>query len=146
MSLKEPRLKMSKSHVDGRSRIHINDSPEVISNKIMLALTDSVTGVSHDLENRPGVSNLLAIMSFLDDQGRTAEELARECSSMSMREFKTTVASAISERLATIRIKYHNIIDADEAHYLDDIAIEGSLKARRQAEKTMAAVRQVIGL
>ena len=146
MSLKEPRLKMSKSHEDFRSRIQLNDSPEIIGDKIRLALTDSITGVSYDPECRPGVSNLLAIMSYLDEQGRTAEELAQACSSMTMRQFKAAVINTVSESLASTRDKYNRIIGKDETHYLDDIAIEGSDKARRQADKTMAAVRQVTGL
>lgn len=146
MSLKEPRLKMSKSHQDFRSRIQINDGPHIIDEKIRLALTDSITGVSYEPEIRPGVSNLLAIMSYLDEQGRTAEELAQACTSMNMRQFKETVASAISEGLASTRDKYNRIMNNDQTHYLDDIAIEGSNKARRQAKQTMAAVRQVIGL
>ncbi|KAL9062976.1 MAG: hypothetical protein Q9161_009675 [Pseudevernia consocians] len=146
MSLKEPYLKMSKSHQDFRSRIQINDDPQIIGDKIRLALTDSITGLSYDPENRPGVSNLLAIMSYLDEQGRTAEELAEAYNPMSMRQFKATVTSAISEGLASTRDKYHRIMNNDKTHYLDDIAIEGSNKARRQADMTMAAVRQVIGL
>lgn len=146
MSLKEPRLKMSKSHQDFRSRIQLNDSPDVIGDKIRLALTDSCTGVSYDPESRPGVSNLLAIMSYLDEGGRTAEELAQACSSMTLRQFKAVVTSAISEGLARTRDKYNRIMGKDETHYLDDIAIEGSKKARRQADKTMATVRQVVGL
>ena len=146
MSLREPRLKMSKSHQDFRSRIQINDGPHVIDDKIKLALTDSLTGVSYDPNLRPGVSNLLAIMSYLDEKGRTAEELAQACTSMNMRQFKEMVASAISEGLSSTRDKYNRIMNNDETHYLDDIAIEGSNKARRQAETTMAAVRQAMGL
>ena len=146
MSLKEPRLKMSKSHQDFRSRIHINDGPEMIANKIRLALTDSIKGVSYDPEHRPGVSNLLVIMSVLDEDGRTAEQLAQACNSMDMRQFKATVTSAISESLANTREKYNRIMNEFETQYLDDIAIEGSNKARQQAEKMMATVRQVTGL
>lgn len=145
MSLKEPRLKMSKSHHDLRSRIQIDDSPEVISDKIKLALTDMVTGLSYDPDHRPGVSNLLAILSYLDEQGRTAEELAQVCNSMTMRQFKETVSRTISESLASARDKYHRIIN-DDTHYLDDIAMEGSKKARQQAGQTMTVVRQVLGL
>lgn len=146
MSLKEPRLKMSKSHQDFRSRIQINDSPEMISDKIRLALTDSITELSYDPEHRPGVSNLLALLSYLDQQGRTAEELAQACKYMNMRQFKAMVANAISESLSGTREKYNRILNHDETHYLDDIAVEGSNKARRQADKIMAAVRQVTGL
>ena len=146
MSLKEPCLKMSKSHHDLRSRIQIDDSPEVISDKIRLALTDMVSGLSYDPDHRPGVSNLLAIMSYLDKQGRTAEELAQVCSSMSMRQFKATVSRTISESLASARDKYHRIINGSDTHYLDDIAMEGSKKARQQAGQTMTVVRRVLGL
>ena len=137
---------MSKSHQDFRSRIHIDDGPEMIANKIRLALTDSMTGVSYDPESRPGVSNLLVIMSVLDEHGRTAEQLAQACNSMDMRQFKATVASAVSESLANIRERYNRIMSEFETQYLDDIAIEGSNKARQQADKIMSAVRQVTGL
>ncbi len=137
---------MSKSHQDPRSRIHINDAPEVIGNKVRLALTDSVAGLSFDPANRPGVSNLLSIMSSLDRRSRTAEEIAHGCSGMSMRDFKTEATSAISEGLIGIRERYNQLINADNAHYLHDVAIEGCIKARKQAGTVMAAVRQAIGL
>ena len=137
---------MSKSHQDPRSRIHINDGPEMIASKIRLALTDSMTGVSYDPEHRPGVSNLLVIMSVLDEDGRTAEQLAQACNSMTMRQFKETVTSAISASLANIRERYDRIMNEFETQYLDDIAIEGSNKARQQADKMMATVRQATGL
>ena len=146
MSLKEPHLKMSKSHPDLRSRIHINDGPKIIGDKIRLALTDSIKGVSYDPEHRPGVSNLLAIMSYLDEEGRTAEELGQAYNFMDMQQFKATVTNIISERLAEIQEKYNRIVNNYETHYLDDIAIEGSNKARQQAEKIMTEVRQVTGL
>ena len=146
MSLKEPHLKMSKSHPDLRSRIQINDGPKTIADKIRLALTDSISGVSYDPEHRPGVSNLLAIMSYLDEEGRTAEELGQAYNSMDMQQFKATVTNIISERLANIQERYNRIVNNYETHYLDDIAIEGSNKARQQAEKIMTEVRQVTGL
>ena len=146
MSLKEPQLKMSKSHQDPRSRIHINDDPQVISDKIRLALTDSVTGVSYDPANRPGVSNLLDIMSYLDGQRRTPEDFVKSCHAMSMREFKVEVTNSISEGLASIRDKYNSLMNSDGGRFLDEVAMDGSIKARREAEKTMVAVRQVIGL
>ena len=146
MSLQDPHLKMSKSHPDLRSRIHINDGPEIVADKIRLALTDSIPGVSYDPERRPGVSNLLNIMSYLDREGRTAHELAQACSSMNMRQFKAMVTSAVSGNLADAREKYNRIMSDRETCYLDDVAIEGSKKARRQAHTIIAKVRQATGL
>ena len=146
MSLKEPHLKMSKSHQDPRSRIQINDDPGLIRDKIRLALTDSIPGVSFDLENRPGVSNLLTMMSYFDGQRRSPEHLARFYEARSMREFKTEAAEIISDGLAMVRNRYNHFISADSSHYLEDIAVEGSAKARSLAEKTMSKVRKVVGL
>ena len=77
MSLKAPHLKISKSHQDPRSRIHIDDGAQVIEDKIGHALTDLINGVSYDPANRSGISNLLEITSYFDYQRRTAGELAR---------------------------------------------------------------------
>ncbi len=77
MSLKVPHLKISKSHQDPRSLIHIDDRAQVIEDKFGQVLTNSINGVSYDPANRPGVSNLLEIMSYFDYQRRTALELAR---------------------------------------------------------------------
>lgn len=137
---------MSKSHDDPRSRIHINDDPEVIRDKVRLALTDSIVGLSFDRTARPGVSNLLSIWSFFDDENRTAEGIAQAYSGMAMPELKAKLTSVISEGLANVRENYNRLINDHHAHYLDDIAMEGSAKARRQARTTMDAVRHAVGL
>ncbi|RQM06458.1 hypothetical protein DH86_00002299, partial [Scytalidium sp. 3C] len=71
MSLQDPQQKMSKSHADVRSRILITDTPEDIHRKIMAALTDSTNSVSYEPETRPGVANLLHLLSYFDGDQRT---------------------------------------------------------------------------
>lgn len=146
MSLREPHLKMSKSHKDPRSRIHINDDAELIGDKIRLTLTDSVPGVSFDPQNRPGISNLLAIMSYFDHQKRSANEFAQLYRALTIREFKEEAARIISDGLASTREEYERLMATDSTHYLDDIAVEGSLKARSLAKKKMSTVREAVGL
>ncbi len=136
---------MSKSHEDARSRILITDTLEVIKMKIRLALTDSIEGISYDELKRPGVSNLLSITTHLDRQGRSIEELAQECKSLNIREFKDIVTNAISTGMKEIREKYNYFMEVDGGRYVDDIAIEGSRKAREMAEITMTKVRHVVG-
>lgn len=65
---------------------------------------------------------------------------------MSMQEFKVEVTNSISEGLANIRDKYNSLMNSGGGRFLDEVAMDGSIKARREAEKTMVAVRQVIGL
>ena len=146
MSLKDPQSKMSKSDLDPRSRIQLDDDPELISDKIRLALTDSVTGVSYDLINRPGISNLLAMMSYLDPERRPIRELEHVYRSATMRNFKAETASIIINALAPIRDEYRRLIDAKSTRYLDDIVAEGSAKARTMAQQTISMIRQTIGL
>ena len=146
MSLKEPHLKMSKSHQDPRSRIHIIDEPDIIYDKVKLALTDSISGVSYDPETRPGISNLLVMMSHLDLEGRTAEQIAQACNAMSMRDFKAKAAIVISESLAPMRDRYYRLMDGNASSYLRDVAMEGTVKACGIAKETVDAVRSAVGL
>ena len=146
MSLKEPHLKMSKSHVDSRSRICINDPPLAIKAKINLALTDCQPGVSYDPVHRPGVSNLLDLLAHFDETGKSVYDLEQECSSMSMREFKQKVASSISQGLDPIRTRFERLICEENSHFLEDVAHQGTLRAQSRAQETMFRVRTAIGL
>ena len=145
MSLKEPHLKMSKSHPDPRSRILINDSPNIIEEKVKLALTDSAAGISYDPFNRPGVSNLLAMMKYMSSEQRSLKELAEEHHALSMREFKNRVAEAISEGLSNVRSRYNRLI-SNSSETLEDVAVQGADSARKKANETLKIVRNVIGL
>lgn len=146
MSLKEPSLKMSKSHDDDRSRILITDTPEDISLKIRLALTDSVSGVSFDELKRPGVSNLLAIAAYMNPQHGSVEDLARSCRDLTMREFKEKVATIVVDGLADIRKNYHSLMEVENSGYFESIALEGAKRAREKANITMGKVRHAVGL
>lgn len=145
MSLKEPSLKMSKSELDSRSRIDLTDSPEEISKKIRLALTDSTAGVSYDPLARPGISNLLAILSHLQKQG-SSEALAQRHNSLSLAEFKHLVTTTISDHLCDFRRRYSDLMEAGNAHYLDEVAARGAQKARDQANLMLQKVRYATGL
>ena len=61
MSLQEPTKKMSKSDENTRSFISMLDTPKQIEKKIKSAVTDSDDKIKFDPENKPGISNLLAI-------------------------------------------------------------------------------------
>ena len=103
MSLKDPSLKMSKSHLDSRSRILLSDTHEDIASKINLAVTDSLPLISYDPHNRPGISNLIEILHHLEGGATTCEDLAREFESLSKAKFKTLVSDRVSSSLIRIR-------------------------------------------
>ncbi|EHA24388.1 hypothetical protein ASPNIDRAFT_209919 [Aspergillus niger ATCC 1015] len=143
MSLKEPTLKMSKSHVDERSRILLTDSPSQIHKKLKAALTDSETTITYDPFRRPGVSNLLELLGHFE--GRSCEELALEFQSTSLRAFKENLAHKISNHLQPVREKYFSLME-DKTGYLEDISEKGARAARANAELTMTRVREAMGL
>ncbi|GFF57822.1 probable aspartic-type endopeptidase opsB [Aspergillus udagawae] len=143
MSLKEPTLKMSKSHADRRSRIILTDSPADISKKINAALTDSELTITYDPVRRPGVANLIEILSHFN--GRTCHEIAMEYRSASLRALKEHLASTLSNHLEGIREKYLSLV-GDQTGYLDSIAEQGREAARVNAELTMEQVKVAMGL
>ena len=137
---------MSKSHLDQRSRILITDSPEVIHQKVMSALTDSTNSVSYEPETRPGVSNLLQLLSHFDAESRSAEQLGKIHSNLSLATFKNKVSETISDNLSDIRRRYSEVMAEDGGLYLDYVELKGAEKARRSADATIAIVREAVGL
>src|SRR5699024_80054 len=63
--LTEPDKKMSKSSSGPRGCLNLLDEPNQMRKKIKSAVTDSEPEIRYDVENKPGVSNLLCIYSAL---------------------------------------------------------------------------------
>ncbi|KAK2728680.1 tryptophanyl-tRNA synthetase [Colletotrichum kahawae] len=146
MSLQQPAEKMSKSAKDSKSRIMITDRPEEIHKKVMSALTDSSNTVSYDPRERPGVSNLLEILSVFDGKGRSPSLLAQDYSQASLKDLKQAVSEAVIRGLSGFRERYFHLISADEGRYLDSVEAQGAERARQSAEETMVIVREATGL
>jgi tryptophanyl-tRNA synthetase len=143
MSLKEPTSKMSKSHPDPKSRILLTDSASEIQKKVKVALTDSEAKISYDPTNRPGVSNLIEILSHFE--GVSCQEIASEYESASLRSLKEHVGVRIADSLKDIRERYGQIM-GDRGGYLDDVAREGGEAAQASADLTMKKVKKAMGL
>src|ERR1700722_1925843 len=145
MSLKEPQLKMSKSHADPKSRILITDTEEDINTKIKEALTDSEPGITYDPKTRPGVSNLLEILKHTTQSPNSCEELAHDLSGLTMRQLKEHVSQAVVKCLSGIRESYLELMLPTNKTIT--IAREaGRLKAAGRAGTTMKTVREHVGL
>src|SRR5205085_8381149 len=63
MDLQEPTNKMSTTLSSEQGAVYVNDAPDVIRKKFKSAVTDSGREVRYDPAEKPGVSNLLEIMS-----------------------------------------------------------------------------------
>ncbi|MDJ0664573.1 MAG: tryptophan--tRNA ligase [Acidimicrobiia bacterium] len=140
MSLADPTAKMSKSDPNEKSRVLILDSPDVVRKKIKSAVTDSDPEVRFDPENKPGISNLLEIMSSCT--GGTIDDLVGEYAHGGYGKFKEAVAEAVIAELAPIRSAYQNYDDEEVARVMR----RGALDARTQAEGFQQMAREATGL
>ncbi|KAL3425778.1 tryptophanyl-tRNA synthetase [Phlyctema vagabunda] len=145
MSLRNANVKMSKSHDDLRSRIVLTDTPEEIISKLKVARTDGLNAVSYEPSTRPGVSNLLEILSHVDKEGRSPSELGEVHKDLKLGQFKAVVADALSNALDGVRTRYEQVMAEDDGRYVDYVAMKGGEKARENAEATMALVREAVG-
>ncbi|KAI1412970.1 tryptophanyl-tRNA synthetase [Hypoxylon sp. FL1857] len=155
MSLTQPLNKMSKSTPNHRSRILITASPEEIRSRIKGALTDLENGVTYEPETRPGVANLLELLSQCgpapttasgEVQRPTPQELAEQFADATLKDLKGAVTKAVTEELQGIRERYDDFLNRKGGKWLDEIEAEGAEEARRNAERTMKLVRFAVGL
>ncbi len=140
-SLQEPTKKMSKSDPNSKATIRLLDTPKEIEKKVKSAVTDSEGIVAFDVENKPGVSNLLTIESALS--GVSIADLVVKYEGKGYGDFKAGVAEAIIAHITPIQERYKALIDSDE---LDDILDEGALKANAIANKTLKKMENAMGL
>ncbi|ALP41119.1 tryptophan--tRNA ligase [Aeromonas schubertii] len=143
MSLQDPTKKMSKSDDNEANFIGLLEDPKQIAKKIKRAVTDSDNPpvVRFDVENKPGVSNLLTLMSGAT--GRSIPELVEHFDGKMYGNLKGECADAVVAMLEPMQARF-NELRQDEALLLSILA-EGAQKARERAEKTLARVYDVIG-
>ena len=141
MALDDPTAKMSKSAENIHSRISLLDEPNKIKKSIMKATTDSDGLVKFDVENKPGISNLLTIYSTLS--GKSIEELELAYEGKGYGDFKKDLVEVTTEALLPIQERYKDIRESDE---LIGILKDGAERADAIAQKTMKRVRKNFGL
>jgi tryptophanyl-tRNA synthetase len=142
MSLQEPTKKMSKSDDNIKATIFLDDTPDVIRNKVKRAVTDSGTDIRFDAETRPAISNLLTLFNVA-----TSEPIAlieERFAGKTYAQFKEELGEAIVEMLRPMQERYH-ALRADEDN-LKEILSRGAVEARRRAQRTMRKVYKKMGL
>ena len=139
MSLSDPTKKMSKS--DPKGDIYLKDDLSIIRKKIMSAVTDSGSEVKYDVENKPGISNLLTIYACLRDI--SIEEAEAKFTDYRYGDFKKEVAQAVIDELEPFQKRYQEII-ANKSY--EQVLKDGALKAREVANKTLKRVQKAVGL
>ncbi|CUX96871.1 tryptophan--tRNA ligase [Candidatus Doolittlea endobia] len=144
MSLMDPLKKMSKSDNNHNNVITLLEDPKSIVKKLKRAVTDSDRPpvVRYDPLEKPGVSNLLNILSGVT--GQPVEELEQAFTGKIYDHLKSAVANAVSEMLTALQARYC-ALRVDEM-YLNKVLRDGAEKARAQASVTLGKVYEAVGL
>lgn len=141
MSLDDPTSKMSKSAENVHSRISLLDDTNKIKKSIMRATTDSEGAIRFDIENKPGISNLLNIYSALS--GMEVKDIERKYVGCGYGVLKKDLVDVAIEAITPIQQSFNEIRNSQE---LINILKDGSERANDIAEKTMKRVKNKFGL
>ena len=135
-SLTDPSRKMSKSDADTQGTVYLLDPPDVVRRKVGRAVTDSDTGpdaVRVDVERKPGVTNLLEILTAC---GGSADGI------VTYGALKSATTDAIVSVLEPIQAAYAAL----EAEEVTARFEAGEARCREVTAPVLAAVRHAIGL
>ena len=133
---------MSKSNADSRTQILLTDSPVNARAKLRSAVTDSISHISYDPKIRPGISNLLSILSGLTDT--PPEDLAVKYACKSVKDLKDAVGDALEPLLIRFQSEYNRV--RKEEGFIRNMEKKGREKASRVSEEMMVKVREAVGL
>ena len=143
MSLRDGRQKMSNSDPSELSRIALNDSHDVIADKIRRARTDPepLPATVEGLEGRPEADNLISIYAALSGESRAA----------TVDRFAGALFSKFKEELAECLIAVLTPIAAEmsklesDPSYIDGVLADGAARARKIAAPVLAQVYDIVG-
>ncbi len=141
MDLQEPERKMSTTGGTPQGTVLIVDEPDAIRRKFRTAVTDSGREVRHDRDAKPGISNLIEIMSVAT--GESFSEIEARYDGAGYGPFKQDVAEAVVALLTPIQERYH-ALRADEGE-LDRLLADGAAKAAAAARPTRDAMVERMG-
>ncbi|MFD0355595.1 tryptophan--tRNA ligase [Streptomyces sp. NPDC127110] len=139
--LQDPAIKMSKSAPSPKGLINLLDEPKVTEKKIKSAVTDTDTVIRFDAENKPGVSNLLTILSTLTGESIPALEASYEGKGYGA--LKTDLAGVMVDFVTPFQQRTQEFMDDPET--LDSLLAKGAEKARAVAAETLAQAYDHLG-
>jgi len=140
-NLQEPERLMSTTRGAPQGVVRIVDSPQVIRKKFKTAVTDSGTDVRHAPAEKPGISNLLEIMSVAT--GEPIGELEARYDGGGYGRFKEDVGEAVVRLLEPIQERYQRL-RADESE-LRAMLARGAEKARAASAPTLEQMYERMG-
>ena len=140
MDLQDPTSKMGKSSASGAGTVYLLDDPDEVAKKVRRAVTDADNEVRYDVAEKPGVSNLLAILGAAT--GRTPQQAAAGYTRYG--DLKAATAEAVVDLLRPVQERYREL--AADPGATDAVLRKGAQKAEQVAGATLARAKKAIGL
>jgi tryptophanyl-tRNA synthetase len=141
MNLQEPDVKMSKSRGAESGTVLMLDPPEAVRKKVKTAVTDSGTDVRYDPDLKPGISNLIELLTVVT--GDSIKDVEARYDGSGYGQFKTDVADAVVELLDPIQARYRELRgDVGELQRLLQLGAE---KARASSAPTLSLIYERLG-
>ena len=140
-SLQDPTKKMSKSDEDPLATLYILDEPARIRKKIMSAVTDSGADIRYDEAEKPGVSNLLQILSSVG--GEPIPALEKRMAGQGYSVLKEETADAVIATLEPVQRHYKELME--DRGYLDQVQLKGAEAAQKRAYRVLSKVYRKVG-
>ncbi|MBV2130033.1 tryptophan--tRNA ligase [Arsukibacterium indicum] len=143
MSLQDPTKKMSKSDENPWNFVGLLEDPKMISKKFKKAMTDSddPPRVRFDIDAKPGVANLLSILSGVT--GKSVQALEAEYEGKMYGHLKGDVADAVIALLEPVQKSFTEL--RADLPVLQSVMRAGAEKARSRAAATLAKVNDAVG-
>ena len=139
--LLSPEKKMSKSDESGKGVIFLSDTPDAAVKKIMGATTDSIGSIKYDKVARPGISNLMDILSALTNI--SINDISTKYQGQTQYgPLKTDVAEAVKAFLTDFQSKRNSV---------NETALQSKLESSEKAmnivaNQTLLKVQKAVGL
>jgi tryptophanyl-tRNA synthetase len=139
--LQNPTAKMSKSGESPQGIVWLLDEPSAIVKKVKSAVTDADRDIRFDPAAKPGVSNLLTLLSVLG--GSSIPALETEFAGRGYGDLKGATADAIVAAFEPVRTRTLELLD-DPAE-LDRVLAGNAERAEAIADATLARVYDRVG-
>jgi tryptophanyl-tRNA synthetase len=141
MDLQEPTKKMSTTGGTAQGTVLVLDPPDVIRKKFKTAVTDSGRDVRYAPDEKPGVSNLIEILSVAS--GTPISEVESSYDGRGYGDLKGDVGEAVVELFRPTQERYAEL-RADEAE-LRRLLHVGAGKARETSAPTLERMYERMG-
>ena len=142
MDLQNPTTKMSKSAASTSGVIFLNDSNEQIDKKFRKAVTDNDSEIRFDIEQKPGVSNLISILAAAS--GTAHADIETLASGKSYGWLKAEASESVQAAVTPIRERLSELLEDKDK--LMAIAAQNAEQARALASPVYVAARNAMGL